>query len=303
MTDIPRRHSTREVRRHIWQVLRSHALPILLMLLLLSLPLIAAGVLDGIYADHTTRAEAAASAALALQEGSPDGMSDAQRSDFIALCSDHARLKGVASACALAAFALLLLSLLLARPLLFGVDLVLITILRGGEFRWRDALPTFGEVRRGFRLHIYSDLCLLMTALPGFILRLLADFIHVSFGLTNLANLIATIGAIIMIVLVFVQLLRFILAPRLLADGAEGTAAELIGQSTEILDLRSLLPMLSILFPGLLMALATLLLQSFVLSPLLPGWLSGLMTTLLLLPAWAWLLTGGAAIYTTFRTE
>ena len=48
MTDTPRRFSTREVRSHIWQALRHHALPILLALLLLSLPVIAAGALDGL---------------------------------------------------------------------------------------------------------------------------------------------------------------------------------------------------------------------------------------------------------------
>lgn len=303
MADTPRRYSTGEVRRRIWQVLGRHALPILLALLLVSLPMIAAGVLDGVAFD-LHRQRNADRAALQAEIGDDSSLWTPEQKELFQVAWERdAQLNLTAGRCRIAAALLLLAGLIIARPLLYGVDLVLITILRGGEFRWRDALLTWSEFRQGFRLACYSYLCLLMTALPGYLVILLGGFMGDCFGLTAVDSVLDVIGLLIMAVMVFGQLLRFQLAPRLLADGAEGTSAELVGLSTEILDLRSLLPMLSILFPGLLMALSALLLQGFVLSALLPGWLSGLLMLLMHLPAWGYLLTAGAAIYTTFRTD
>lgn len=303
MTSTLPRYSTREVRQRIWQALRTHCLPILLAMLIAGLPMLAAGVLDGIEADLKQQS-AAEREALYAEIGEDTSLwTLEQKHRFQATWEREGRLDSIAGRCSIAAALLMLISLISARPLLFGVDLVFITILRGGDFRWRDALPTGDEFRRGFKLACYCYLCLLMTAIPGYLVIQLGGFMGDCFGLTAIDRVLDVIGLLIMAVMVFGQRLRFQLAPRLLADGAKGTAAELVSQSTEILDLRSLLPMLSILFPGLLMAAAVLLLQAFVLVALLPGWLSGLITGLLLLPAGAYLLMGGAAIYVTFRTD
>lgn len=299
MTDTPRRHSTREVRRSIWQVLRRHALPILLALLILSLPVIAAGVLDGL-ADTYRLQLRAEKAQLWEQAQAPGWSEDPANQDLVwnALMRES-ELESRADLFGIIAALLILVGRFFALPLLFGVNLVLITILRGGEFRWRDAGLTFAEFRRGFKLQCYILVLMLILEVPGVLIGIVSGIL----GGGGVARFLDIAATLVTFALTSIAALRFQLAPRLLADGDEGTSSELVDRSCEILDNRTLLPQLSILFPGLLMVLSARLLHVFVLQEFLPLAAAGALQALLSLPGYAYLLTGSAAIYTTFRTE
>lgn len=299
MTDTIRRHSTREVRKHIWQVLRRHALPILLALLILSSPMIAAGVLDG-QADAYRLQLQAEKAQLWEQAQAPGWSDDPANQDLIwdALMRES-EVDSRADLLDIIAALLILIGRFFAMPLLFGVNLVLITILRGGEFRWRDAGFTFAEFRRGFKLQCYILVLMIILETPGMLIRIISGVL----GGGEVALVLDVIATVVTFALTAIAVLRYQLAPRLLADGDEGTASELVARSCEILDTRTLLPQLSILFPGLVMVLAAGVLRVFVLLELLPLAVAGGLGVLLTLPGYAYLITGSAAIYTTFRTE
>lgn len=299
MTDTPRRHSTRDVRRSIWQVLRRHALPILLALLILSLPLITAGVLDGLADTYRLQLQAE-KAQLWEQAQAPGWSDDPANQDLIwDAWMRESEMESRADLFSLIASLLTLTGRFLALPLLFGVNLVLITILRGGEFRWRDAGLTFAEFRRGFKLQCYILVLMLILELPGELIRIVSGIL----GGGGVARFLDIAASLVTFALTAIAALRFQLAPRLLADGDEGTSSELVDRSCEILDTHTLLPQLSILFPGLLMVLGARLLHVFVLQEFLPLAVAGGLGVLLPLPGYAYLLTGSAAIYTTFHTE
>lgn len=299
MTDTARRHSTREVRKRIWQALRRHALPILLALLILSLPLIAAGVLDGI-ADIYRLQVQTEKAQLWEQAQTPGWSDDPANQDLIwNAWMRESELESRADLFGVIAALLALIGRFFAPPLLFGINLVLITILRGGEFRWRDATLTFAEFRRGFKLQCYILVLMIILEVPGFLIRIVSGIL----GGGEVALFLDIAASLVTFALTAIAALRFQLAPRLLADGDEGTSSELVDRSCEILDNRTLLPQLSILFPGLLMVLGAGLLHVFVLAELLPLAVAGALRALLLLPGFAYLITASAAIYATFRTE
>lgn len=299
MTDTPRRFSTREVRSHIWQVLRHHALPILLALLLLSLPVIAAGVLDGLADTYRLQLQTE-KAQLWEQAQAPGWSEDPANQDLIwDAWMRESKLDSRADLLGIIATLLILISRFFAMPLLFGVNLVLITILRGGAFRWRDAGFTFAEFRRGFKLQCYICVLMIILEVPGVVIRGFSNML----GGGEVSRFLDIAAGLVTFALTAIAALRFQLAPRLLADGDEGTCSELVDRSCEILDTRTLLPQLSILFPGLLMVLGAGLLTVFVLEAFLPLAVAGALRALLSLPGYAYLLTGSAAIYTTFRTE
>lgn len=300
MTTAARRHSTREVRALIRQALRRHFLPLMLALLILSLPLIAAGALDGL-ADACLLELRAEKEWLREQSLIPGWRDDPENKDAIMdAWLREGELESRAGSLDLAGDALSLIGNFLAMPLLFGVNLVLICSLRGGDYSWRDALISFGEFRRGVKMQCCILMLMLMLTVPGVLIRLLSSIICGGTGTVGLILEVA--AALVTAVLFFIAQLRFHLAPRLLADGMEGTAGELIAKSTEILDNRSLLPQLSILFPGFLLVIAVWLLQAFALPLILPRYLVAPLGTLLSLPGYGYLITASAAIYVTFRT-
>lgn len=299
MTNTTRRYSTRKVRKHIWQVLRRHALPILLALLILSLPVIAAGVLDGLADTYRLQVQTE-KAQLWEQAQTPGWSDDPANQDLIwDAWMRESELESRANTFGIIAVLLAFTGHSFALPLLFGVNLVLITILRGGEFRWRDAGLTFAEFRRGFKLQCYILVLMLILEVPGELIRIVSGIL----GGGGVARFLDIAASLVTFALTAIAALRFQLAPRLLADGDEGTSSELVDRSCEILDTHTLLPQLSILFPGLLMVLGARLLHVFVLQEFLPLAIAGGMSVLLPLPGYAYLLTGSAAIYTTFRTE
>lgn len=299
MTEPTRRHSTREVRQRIWHTLRRHALSILLALLLLSLPMIAAHVLDGLADTYRLQVQTE-KAQLWEQAQTPGWSDDPANQDLIwDAWMRESELESRANTFGIIAALLALIGRFFALPLLFGVNLVLITILRGGEFRWRDAGLTFAEFRRGFKLQCYILVLMLILEIPGVLIRFVSGIL----GGGEVSRFLDIAATLVTFALTAIAALRFQLAPRLLADGDEGTSSELVDRSCEILDNRTLLPQLSILFPGLLMVLCAGLLHVFVLEELLPLAVAGALRVLLTLPGYAYLLTGSAAIYTTFRTE
>lgn len=304
MAETARRYSTREVRRRIWQTLFRHFLPLMGALLILSLPLLAAGVLDGMAESCEAQADALAQEHFARSETPYEDMTSEERVTLFSLFRDSSHLRSQAGNYELIASILSLAGFILGAPLLFGVNLVLINILRGGEFHWRDAHITAAEFRKAFKLQCYIAMLMLFMALPGYLLCSLFDWIGTWEGVNDTVILILQLIAIaLMAILPFYASLKYQLAPRLLADGAEGVASELVSQSTDILDRHALLPILSILFPGLLALLGTWALHMFVLPGLLSPILTEVLYVLLQLPGYAWLLTGSAAIYVTFRTE
>lgn len=299
MTDTPRRYSTREVRGRIWQVLRQHCLPILLALLILSLPMIAASVLDGLADTYLLQLQEE-KARLWEQAQAPGWSEDPANQDLIwdALMRES-EMESRADLFSLIAGLLALASCFFTMPLLPGVNLALITSLRGGDVRWRDACPTGAAFRRGFRLQCYIFVLTLILEVPGMLIRFLSGVL----GGGEVSLALDIIAVLVTFVLTAIAALRFQLAPRLLADGDEGTSSELVDRSCEILDTHTLLPQLSILFPGLLMLLAAGVLHVFVLKELLPLAIAGALRVLLTLPGYAYLLTGSAAIFVTFRQE
>lgn len=298
MTDTPRRYSTWEVRACIWQTLRTHFLPLMLSLLILSAPMIIAGALEGMAQDHQAQADLVAAEALALYNAYPDGLPDGERSHYIGLFSQHADLEYRASTLDLVGSIFELSGHFLAMPLLLGVDLVLIRILRGNDYCWQDARITYAQFRRGFKLQCCLLVILLILQVPGMLIRFISNVICGGAG--EIGLILEILALLVTLGLVFIAQLRFQMAPRLLADGAKGTSGELLAQSAEILDLRSLRPQLSILSPGflLLFAAGSIL---YGLQMLLPGAAAGVIGVLLYLPGYAYLLVGSAAVYTTFR--
>lgn len=298
MTDTACRFSTREVRARIWQTLKQHFLPMMLALALAGLPQITAAVLDGIQAEYLLQARSVRTEALAFYESGSE-LTAAQQDLFFRQFAEHAVLQRAASRFDLAASLLNLLGLLLSPALLFGVNLVLISILRGGEFSWRDAWLSFAEFKRGFKLQCYILVLLLILEIPAALLKGFSSMLGAEGSTPGL--ILQLLALLLTFTFTFIARLRFQLAPRLLADGAEDTAGELIDKSLEILDWRALRPMLSLLFPGLLMLLAGWLLHTFCLQLIMPRAIAGLLRELLFLPAWGYLITGSAAIYATFR--
>ena len=300
MTDTTRRYSTREVRQRIWQTLRKHFLPLMLILLLLSLPALIGGYLDGKGDEYLIQARIEEEQ-LWEQLAQTPGWSDDPANEALIwdALERESRLESDSSLLGLIAAVLHLVSRFPAAPLLLGVNLVLITILRGGEFSWRDATITFSEFRKGFKLQCYILVLMLILEVPGVVIRGFGNML----GGGAVAQVLDIIALVVTFALTAIACLRFQLAPRLLADGAEGTSAELVARSCEILDTRTLLPQLSILFPGLVMLAAVWALHTFGLQLLLPRAIAGALRELLYLPGYAYLLTGSAAIYVTFRTE
>ena len=303
MTDTPRHYSPREVRRRIWQTLRKHLLPLMLALLALSLPALIGGYLAGKGDAYLIQAREEKEHLWEMAQA--PGWSDNWENQELLFeaWERESRLKSDASLLALIAAALHLVGRFLAMPLLFGVNLVLINILRGHDFAWRDARITLAEFRRGFKLQCYILVLMIIMELPGFLVSRFGGVIS-SWGWNGIVCLAVTLlGELLQVALPFLAMLRYHMAPRLLANGAEGTSSELVDHSAEILDVRSLLPQFSILFPGFLMVAAVWVLHVFGLQLLLPRAVAGVLRELLYLPGYAYLLAGSAAIYVTFRTE
>ncbi len=304
MTFTTPRHATREVRARVWQALRQHLLPLLLAVALLCIPEIIAGTLDGAADAYLIRFRTSTEAyfeAFAEYEASPETRTEEQQASLLDAYSETIALEHTASSRRLAATLVRLAALLLLPLLLPGLHRVLLAILRGNVACWSDVRIRFREFRRAMGLNLYTLTLLFLCAMPGFLLQKACE----SFSISNAWVLAALmiLGSLLTLALCGIAALRFQMAPWLLADGAAGAATELVALSADILDSRSLLPVLSILFPGLLMLAGAGLLHVFALQLLLPRALAGFLGVLLTIPGWAYLLTGSAAIFVTFRTE
>ena len=297
------RFSTREARRCVWQTLRRHLLPLLLTLLLLSLPRLVGGWLEG--QSNAGLLQARQEKATLQEMAMTPGWSDSQENQDLLFDAwmREAQLESDAELLDLIAHTLRLTGWFIALPLLPGVRRVLTRSLRGaaaGGHWWRKARISGSDFRRGLGLQCYILLCLALLELPGFLLDNFGEFVQ---GTPVASLVIQVLASLLTFALVSHAMLRYQLAPWLLAENVPGTAGELVLQSTDILGKGTLLPMLSILFPGLLMLAATWALHTFALQQLMPLPVAGLVRELLYLPAWAYLLTGSTAICVVFRKE
>lgn len=301
MTDTMQRYSTRGVRRCIWQFLREHILPLMLTLLIISLPLIASAVLNGIAQESLLEVQEEKAHLRELVQ--IPGWKDVPENKDVIINAwvRESEVESKATTLSIIASCMRFATFFFAMPLLPGVNRTLISMLRGDNICWRDARFTFAEFCRGVKLQCCILVMMLYLSVPQVMLHFLANTIDGGSG--EVGGFLNILGRLVTCVLTSLALLRYQLAPHLLAINTEGSSLELITRSAEILDNRSLLPQLSILFPGLLILLGVHVLSIAIPEELLPATVAGVLKILLFIPSYAYLLVGSAAIFVTFRQE
>lgn len=300
----PARHddSAKAVRRMIWRTFGRLFLPLMLVLLLAGIPTLLSGALEGVSESFEARAAAANAQCRTLLLSPPDDLSEEEKQDrFFEAWLLESELSVEASRWELFSLLSSLIGLLVGPALLFGTNGLILAALRGHPVRWRDAAVTWREFRKALGLQAYMLLLVFLWSLPGLALQLLGRAVDESLPFIGL--LLSLAGALLFFALGYCSQLRYILAPRLLADGAAVSAYDLVTISADIVTWWDIFSLLQVLFPGLLLNAAVHLLHASVLTVLLPAWAAGLVQELLLLIPHGWLLTGSAAVYLTFRSK
>lgn len=288
MTDIADQASRPSAIRILWQTLCTlfrHLLPLMLVLTLFSIPELVSDALEGLSEDYSRQW-------LAAHQEAYQNPASVNSDEYLDLLLAESHLSNKVKGLAELANSVSLLGGILTPALLIGMNAVLISSLRGEEFRWRSAFLPFRRLKKALLLELYTRLLMLLWGLPYLIL----SFFNL-YALYLLPLWLIALG------LIFYGSLRYLCAPYMLADGKDWDYSTLAGESARLANRHNIGAILVVISPGLVLSIAVLFLQSYVLPLFLPGWAAGLAGALLMLVPTAYLHTAAAAIYVHLRKE
>ncbi|MBQ7850475.1 MAG: hypothetical protein IJ343_12175 [Clostridia bacterium] len=300
-TAAPHDASAKAVRRMIWRTFGRLFLPLMLVLLLVGAPGMLAKMAESVSESYGAQADAAYGECKEILLAYPDGAPREEQERFYQAWLRETALAADSSQWELISLLISLAGLLISPALLVGTNGVILAAMRCQPVCWRDALVTWREFRTALGLEMYRFLLVLLWSLPGLALQLLGRALKENLPFIGL--LLALAGALLFFALGCGSQLRYSLAPRLLADGASGSAFDLVAISTGIITWWDVFSLLQVLFPDLLLYAGAHLLHADLLTAVLPAWAAGLGLHLLCLIPLGWLLTGSAAVYLTFRSK